>query len=80
MVLFNSFTGLDVFYSISLRESFISFLKSSIIIMRSEFRSLSCFSGVMVYPGFAMVGEFGSDYAKKPWFLLLLFLCLPPTI
>jgi hypothetical protein len=27
-----------------------------------------------------MVGELGSDAVKKPWFLLLLFLCLPPTI
>jgi hypothetical protein len=50
---------------------------SSIIIMRSDFRSMSCFSGVMVYPGLAMVVEFGSDDAKYPWFLLLLFLPLP---
>ena len=49
---------------ISLRELFISFLKSSFIIMRSDFRSISCFSGVMVYPGLAMVGEFSSDDAK----------------
>jgi hypothetical protein len=34
----------------------------------------------MVYPGLAMVGEFGSDDAKQPWFLLLLFLCLPLAI
>jgi hypothetical protein len=39
-----------------------------------------CFSGVMVYLRLAMVGEFGSDDAKKPWFLLLLFLCLPLAI
>jgi hypothetical protein len=32
--------------------------------MRSDFRSMSCFSGVVVYPGLAMVGEFGSDDAK----------------
>jgi hypothetical protein len=52
--------------------SCISFLKSSItitiiiiiIIMRSDFRSMACFSGVMVHPGLAMVGEFGSDDAK----------------
>ena len=42
----------------------MSFLKSSIIFMRSDFRSESCFSGVMVYPGFAMMGELGSDDAK----------------
>jgi hypothetical protein len=32
--------------------------------MRSYFKSESCFSGVMVYPGLAMVGELGSDDAK----------------
>jgi hypothetical protein len=35
--------------------------------MRSDFRSMSCFSGVMVGgldPGLTMVGEFGSDDAK----------------
>jgi hypothetical protein len=57
----------------------MSFLKFSIIIMRSSFRSESCFSHVMVYPGVAMVGELGFDDAKEPWFLLLMFLCLPPT-
>jgi hypothetical protein len=40
----------------------MSFLKSSIF-MRSDFRSISCFSGVMVYPGLSMVG-LGSDDAK----------------
>ena len=49
-------------------------------LMRSDFRSISCFSGVMVYPGLAMVGKFVSDEAKSPWFLLLLFLHLPPTL
>jgi hypothetical protein len=28
------------------------------------FRSESCFSGVLGYPGLGMVGEFGSDDAK----------------
>jgi hypothetical protein len=42
----------------------VSFLKFSIIIMRNYFRSGSCFSGVMEYPGFAVVGELGSDDAK----------------
>jgi hypothetical protein len=32
--------------------------------MRSGFISMSCFSGVMVYPGLARVGEFGSDDVK----------------
>jgi hypothetical protein len=40
------------------------FLKSSIIIMRSDFRSESYFSGVLGYPGLAMVGELGSDDAR----------------
>ena len=39
----------------------MSFLKSSIILMRSDFRSESCFFSVMVYPGLSMVGELGSD-------------------
>ena len=29
--------------------------------MKSDFRSISCFSGVMVYLGLAMVGGFCSD-------------------
>jgi hypothetical protein len=43
-----------VFSCISLKELLISFLLPSIIIMRSDFRSISCFSGVMAYPGLAM--------------------------
>jgi hypothetical protein len=42
----------------------MSFLKSSITVMRSDFRCESCFPGVMVYPALAMVGELGSDDAK----------------
>ena len=49
-------------------------LNSSIIIIRSNFRSESCFSSVMVYPGLAMVGELGSDDLNQPCFLLLMFL------
>jgi hypothetical protein len=37
---------------------------SSIIVMRSYFRSISYFSGVMVYPGLAMVGEMDSHDDK----------------
>jgi hypothetical protein len=55
---------LPVFSCISLRGLFISFLKPSVIIMKSDFRSESCFSGVIVYPRHAMVGESGSDDAK----------------
>jgi hypothetical protein len=48
---------------ISLRELFMSFLKSFIIIMKSDFRSESCFFSMMVYPGLAILGELGSDDA-----------------
>jgi hypothetical protein len=37
----------------------MSSLKSSIIIMRTDFSSKYCFSGVMVYPGIAMLGGIG---------------------
>jgi hypothetical protein len=57
-------TYLPVLSYISLRELFMPVLKSSITIMRSDFRSEFCFSGVMVYPGLAMVGELGSDDAQ----------------
>ena len=63
---------LPVFSYIYLRELFMSFLKSSSI-MRSDFKFDSCFSSVMFYPGLAMVEELGSDDAKPPWFLLLMF-------
>jgi hypothetical protein len=50
----------------------MSFLKSSITIMRGDFRSDSCFSDVIVYPGLAMVGELslgvvglGVEFAPK---------------
>jgi hypothetical protein len=64
MVLFNSFTCLVVFSCISLRELFMSLLKSSIIIMRCDFKSESCFSSVLGYPELTVVGELGSDDAK----------------
>jgi hypothetical protein len=65
-----------VFSCISLREFFMSFLKFFIINMRSDFRSMSCFSSVMIYPELVMVEELGSDVAKYPQFLLLMFLHL----
>jgi hypothetical protein len=55
---------LPVFSCISLKELFTSFLKSSIIIMRSDFISESYFSGVMGYPGLSMVGELCADDAN----------------
>ena len=50
---------LPVFF-ISIKELFISLLKSSIIIMRSDFKFESLFSIVLGYPGLALVGELGS--------------------
>jgi hypothetical protein len=55
---------LPVFSCISLNELFMSFFKSSIIVMRNDFRSKSYFSVVMVYPGLAVVGELSSDDFK----------------
>ena len=55
----------------------MSFLKCSTIIINCDFKSESCFSGLLGYPGLAIVGELGSDVAKKPWFLLVRLLCLP---
>jgi hypothetical protein len=50
-------TYLPVFFCISLRQLFISALKASIIFMRWNFMSESCFLGVLGYPGLAAVGE-----------------------
>jgi hypothetical protein len=58
----------------------MSFLKTSIIITRDDFKSEYWFSDVLGYPEFAVVGELGSDYGKYPWFLLLLFLHLSLAI
>ena len=58
---------LPVFSSISLKELFMSFLMSSIItiiIKRSDFRPESCFSGVLGYPGLAVVGVLDYDDAE----------------
>ena len=51
---------------VSVRELFMSFLKSSIIIMRCNFKSESCFSAVFGYPGYVAVGEVDPDDAKSP--------------
>ena len=58
----------------------MSFLCCYSIIMTSDFKSKSCFSGVLGYPGLAAVGEFGSDAAILPWFVLVMFLHLPFAI
>ena len=44
--------------------------------MTSDFKSKSCFSGVLGYPGLAVVGELDSDTAILPRFLLVTFLHL----
>jgi hypothetical protein len=56
------------------------FLKSSTTIMRYDFKSESCFSGVLGYPGLAEVGVLGSDNGEWTWSLLVIFLCLPFAI
>ena len=54
----------------------MSFFCSSSSIMTSDFKSKSCFSGVLGHPGLAIVGELGSDAAILPRFLLVTFLHL----
>jgi hypothetical protein len=53
-----------VFSFISLRELFMSYLKSPTIIVICDFKSESSFSGVLEYPRLAVVGELVSDSAK----------------
>ena len=48
--------------------------------MRWDFRPLSCFSGVLGYPGLAMVGELSFDGAELHWVLSLMILYLPQAI
>ena len=48
--------------------------------MPCDFKSRSCSSGVLGYPGLAIVGELGSDGAMLLWFLLVMFLLLPFAI
>jgi hypothetical protein len=45
--------------------------------MRYDFKSESCFLGVLVYLGLAVLGILGSDDAQWSWFLLVRFLHLP---
>jgi hypothetical protein len=64
-------TCLAVFSCFSLSDLLMPFLKSSTTIMRYEFKSESCFSGVLGYPGLAVVGILPSDDAQWSWFLLV---------
>jgi hypothetical protein len=52
----------------------MSFVMCSIINMRCDFKSESCFSHLLGHPVTTVVGELGSDDAKYPLFLLLMFL------
>jgi hypothetical protein len=57
-------TCLAVFYC-TLSELLMPFLKSYTSIMRYDFKSESCFSGVLGYPGLAVVGvRGGSEVAQ----------------
>jgi hypothetical protein len=53
-----------VFSCISLRELFMSSLKTPIIFIKCDLRSESCSSVLLEYPGLAVVGELGSYGAK----------------
>jgi hypothetical protein len=64
---------LFVFSYISLRKLCRFSLKAS---MTLDLRSKSCFSGVLGYPGLAVVGTLGSDRVILHWLLLIIFLCL----
>ena len=48
--------------------------------MRYDFKSESCFSGVLGYPVLAVVRILGFDDAQWSWFLLVRFFHLPFTI
>jgi hypothetical protein len=52
-------------------------LRSSIHIMRYDFKSESPFSGMLGYPGLSVLGVLGSDDAEWSWFLLVRFLGFP---
>jgi hypothetical protein len=41
--------------------------------MRYDFKSATCFSGVLGYPGLVVLGIVGSDDAQCSWFLLVRF-------
>ena len=68
-------TYLLVFSCIALDQLFMSFLNFFIIFNRWDFRSESCFSGMLGHPGLGVVGELGSHVVK--YFMLLIVLHLP---
>jgi hypothetical protein len=53
------------------------FLRSSTTIIIYGFKFVSCFSGVLGYPGLIVAGVLDSDEAQCSWFLLVRFLHLP---
>ena len=65
---------------ISLHDLLMSFSISSTSIMKYDFKSESCFSDVLGYPGLSVLGVLGSDDSEWSWFLLVGFLGLPFTI
>jgi hypothetical protein len=75
-------TCLAVFSYISLSELLMPFLRFSTTIMRYDFKSVSCFSGVLGYPELVVgvLGSDGSDHAQCSWFLLVRFFSLPLII
>ena len=48
--------------------------------MRYDFKSESCFLGVLGDPGLTVVGVLGSDDVQCSWFLLVRLLHLPFAI
>jgi hypothetical protein len=48
--------------------------------MRYDFKPDFYFSGLLGYPGLAVVGILDSDDAEWSWCLLVIFLCLPFSI
>ena len=58
----------------------MQFLKLAITIVRCDFKSSSCLSGVLGYLELAELGKLDIDVAKQPCFLVLRFLCLSLTI
>jgi hypothetical protein len=48
--------------------------------MRYDFKSESCFSSVLAYPGLTVVVVLGTDDAEWSWFLFIRFLHLSFTI
>jgi hypothetical protein len=49
--------------------------------MRYDFKSDSCFLGVLGYPGLAVLGVLDSDDSEWSWFLLVdSYACLLPSV